>query len=159
VGDGGELVEIDAAARRRVMSIVPIVGYVQSKVFRFRLEQTVQGTGGRAIVVTRQAGWQTPDPVQTYASPMLWIDCYADPDRDQAGLMVQAYAVARCLDVLHNERDTYWGAVGSNPGLRVVYCGKAGEPRLMTDADRHRDDDPLGDMALVRTYWRLITEH
>lgn len=130
--------EVEAAIRRRLLSDPTVAGYVGERVFTHRLHDGVDvgETGRRAIVVRRVGGWATPDPVTTQEYPLVALDCYAGDSRDGEGNITafdatsSAYAVWRAADrLLHNpERGTWWGAIGSNPGLLVVTSQRWSEP-------------------------------
>jgi hypothetical protein len=131
-------VEIEPATRRRLLDDPTVAGYVDGKGFTHRLHDGVDvgETGGRAFVVRRVGGWATPDPVTSQEYPLLSIDCYAGDSRDAGGNITAfdatsgAFALWRTIDaVLHApERGTWWGAIGSNPGLLVVTSQRWGEP-------------------------------
>lgn len=136
--------EIEPATRRRLLNDPTVAAYVVDWVFTHRLHQGVDvgETGRRAIVVRRVGGWATPDPVTTQEYPLLSIDCYAGDSRDSAGNITafdatsSAFALWRAADrVLHNpERGTWWGAVGSRPGLLVVTSQRWSEPFAETSS-------------------------
>jgi hypothetical protein len=156
--------EIESAARRYLLSLQPVTGYVGQKVFKFRLQEPIEGTGGLAIVVNRQSGWAAPEQIGTTEKPRLSVDCWADPTRVVGSGEIQAldaedkaYALARvvrpyfCYPYLRN---VFIGAVGSNPGLRVVDSDCNIEPRLLED---HATD--RGDTVTVRIEFALSVQH
>lgn len=156
--------EVEAAARREFLSSDTVKGYTGERVFRHRLEEVVDGTGKHAIVVARNNGWATPDPVKTAEYPILGVKCYADSTRNATGEVTKedaadkAFALARVVTrLLHARRGRWWGAVGSNPGLMVVTCQKWKEPVLVTEKDKHGEGsgDPLGDSVYVYVEFAL----
>lgn len=156
--------EVEAAARRELLADDTVKGLVADRVFRHRLDEVVDSTGKQAIVVARNNGWATPDPVKTAEYPILGVKCYADPTRDAQGEIRQedaadrAYALARVVTrLLHARRGRWWGTVGSNPGLMVVTCQKWKEPVLVTEKDKHGEGsgDPLGDSVYVYVEFAL----
>lgn len=158
--------EVEAAARRLLIADQTVNGYVNGKVFRYRLEEKIEGTSGRAIVVARNNGWATPDPVTTQEFPILTVKCYADPSRDSEGNIRStdaedgAFALWRAVDkLLHGKRDEYWG--GPSNGLRVVTSQRWQEPVLITERDRHGQTagDPLGDTVYVHGQYALQVIH
>lgn len=157
--------EVTTAARRELLNRPAVTGHVVDKIFRDVLETSPQGTGGKAIVISKQPGWARPDTVKTAEYPVLWIDCYADVTREDDGEVAaadapdKAMALARTLDWLHGRRGERWGAFGSNPGLMVVTCARWAETRIITDADRHKSEPPLDDMVIARTVWALQVAH
>lgn len=144
-------------------------GYVVGKVFRHRLEEPVDGTAGMAIVVDRNNGWATPDPVKSQEFPILRLKCYADPDRDAQGQIARlnaedkAWALYRAADRLVHaaQRGARVGAIGADPGLMVVASSRSKEPALVTEKDRHgvTAGDPLGDSVYVVAEYNLIVVH
>jgi hypothetical protein len=145
-----------------------VKGLVSTRVFRHRLEEQIDGTGKQAIVVLRNNGWATPDPVKTAEYPILGVKCYSDASRNATGeikaedAVDRAFALARVVArLLHARRGQWWGAVGSNPGLMVVTCQKWKEPVLVTEKDRHGDGagDPLGDVVYAYVEFALQVVH
>lgn len=163
--------EIETAARRQMLTVDVIKGYVQSKVFKFSLLEHVQGTSGRALVIRRSNGWASPDPVQSSEYPLLVFDCWADPTRDSMGGVAaddavdKAYALYRAVNAqVHGIRDVWWGAGGANPGLRIISAARWGEPFHMTASDQHGSGPklmgtPLQDCAVVTVQYAIHTAH
>lgn len=124
--------EIEAATRRMLLADPTVNGYVAGKVFKFRLQE--QPTGGRALVVRRIGGWTAPGQgSQEY--PLVEVQCWADHTRDAEGLMVtadaeeNAWALYRAVNpLMHDVRNAWWGAMGSNPGLLIIGSYRSGEP-------------------------------
>jgi hypothetical protein len=165
--------EVEAAVRRRLLDDPTVAGYVADRVFTHRLHDGVDldSTGRRAVVVRRVGGWATPDPVTTQEYPLLSVDCYAGNSRDSAGNVAAfdatsgAYAVFRAADaVLHApERGTWWGAVGSNPGLLVVASQRFAEPFAETSSDllrgRASTGEELGSATVVVCRYAITCVH
>ena len=155
--------ELETAARRQLLGVPAVTGYVQQKVFKYRLEEMIDSTGGRAVVVRRSGQWSTPDPVQTSEYPVLTVDCYADPTRtpegeiDQLDAEDKAFAVFRTIDpVFHARRNERWGAFGSAAGLLVVSSARWREPSLVGDQP---GEDELGDVVIVRAQYAVHCVH
>lgn len=162
--------EVETAVRRMLLTVPTVTGYVQDKVWKFRLEERdkVEGKGSRAIVVSRNNGWATPDPVRSAEFPILRLRLYADPDRDDNGEITtynaeeKAWAMYRAVDPLfHNKRGVRWGGTESTAGLYVVTSKRHGEPSSTTAHEQHGhpSEDPLGDMAYVEVQYALQVIH
>lgn len=128
--------EVEAAIRRRLLADPGVNGYVAGKVWKYRLPETLDGTGGRAIVVWRDGGWAQPDKVKTSEFPLVNVDCWADHSRDERGAMLSAdaeenaWAVYRVVDmVLHGRLGEMWGE------LHVVTSARWGEPFVLGGRD------------------------
>lgn len=168
--------ELETAARRHLLRIPSVTGYVGRRVFKNTLVESPAGTAGYAIVVRRAVGWTTPDTVKTLEYPRLIVECWADPDREPTGetavenAIDKAYALYRAVDrVLHGRRDEWWGAGGTDPGLRVISCVRAGDPV----AANVMGPDPaapggggadgrsalFGEMAMVPAGYDIVTAH
>lgn len=160
--------EIETAARKMLLGVPAVTGYVQQKVFKFRLEEKVDGTGGRAIVVERNNGWASPDTVTSQEYPILRIKMFADPDRESSGEIKmlnaeeKAWAMHRVVDpLIHGKRGMVWGASESNSGLLVVTARRWKEPVLVGPHDLHGHPsmDPLGDSVYVEADYALQVVH
>ena len=99
------------------------------KVWKYRLEDPVDGSGGRAIVVKRVGGWAGPNAVNTQEFPKIRLELWSDHSRDLDGDvaaydgLTSAFAMFRAVDpLLHGVRDVRWGAVF------VVGCSRWSEP-------------------------------
>lgn len=153
--------------RRMLLQDPTVNGYVVGKVFRYRLEEKVDGTSGMAVVLVNDNGWATPNPVTTQEYPILQVRCYADPTRgplgeiSQADALDKAWALTRAIEpLIHGKRDVIWGRFGSSPGLRIITAQRWAEPWEMTDEDRHNtSEDPLGDSVYVATRYALQVVH
>jgi len=158
--------ELESAGRRHLMSDPAVRGYVQTRVFAFRLHEHVDQQGTRAIVLRRVGGWgNTPSSTQEF--PLLRLMCWADStrsDEDQArdDAISNAYAVHRVADaaLLQQRRNVWWGGYGVHRGLRVITIQRWSEP-----SHRTRDDGstyegmPLGDSAVVVNDYALQVVH
>lgn len=160
--------EIETAVRRMLLSVPAVTGYTQQKIFKFRLEEPIEGTSARSIVVSRNNGWAMPDEVKTSEFPILRLQLFSDPDRGAAGEILRlnaeekAWALYRVVDPLfHGKRDVWWGAGGSSEGLRVVTSRRWREPVLVTQHDLHGrpSADPLGDSVYVEAEYALQVIH
>jgi hypothetical protein len=128
--------ELPGATRRHLLEQPGVRGYVQDGVYKHRLLDHVNGTGGRAVVVRMAGGWDKPDHTQTSQYPLLAVDCWADCSRDEHGdrsaedCLDNAWALYRAVDdVLHQARNALWGASQSDPeGAYVVSCIRSQEP-------------------------------
>jgi hypothetical protein len=164
-------VELETAARRHLLADDTCKGYVSGRVYKYRLEEKVDGTGKTALVVSRNNGWATPDPIGSCEYPILRVDCYADPTRDDTGeirkldALDKAYAVARAV-----KRAFYWphrgrfmGGVGSDLGLMVMSIAPRSEPYATTRSDMHGGGrtivESLGDSVYVTVEFNLTTIH
>lgn len=152
--------ELPAAARRLLMQQPSVTGYVGSKVYKHKLWDHVDRTGGRAVVVRMAGGWETPDRIQTSQFPILAVDCWADCSRDGAGdkaaedALDNAWAVYRVVDpVLHRVRNAMWGASGADEGAYVVESFRWQEPFHQTKQDQAGAAVPysvdMGEAAVV----------
>lgn len=159
--------EIETAARRLLLADETVNSYVAGKVFKGTLLQTPEGTGGYAIVVRRGAGWWSPDPVNTSEYPLLVVECWADPDRENGVKKREngadkAWALFRAVDgLLHAQRDQWWGAGGANPGLRIISCARDSEPVAVGGPDARLGDRAaaFGDLWMVPAVYDVHTVH
>lgn len=157
--------EVVSAARRRLLATEAVRSQVGDKVWKYRLEDGLETSSGKAIVCLEDPGWATPVPDKTIEFPTLVVDCYADPTRD-GDKMIRTYdaeekalALARVVkDELHMKRAEWWGAVGSNPGLMVVRCTFGGW-RVITSDQQHASEKSLGALAKVRASFLLQVSH
>lgn len=159
--------EVESAMRRVIKNDPTVRGYVGDWVFKYRLEEKVDGTGKAAIVVGRDGGWATPQVVNTNEYPRLRVDCHADLSRDLDGTPLQgdaedrAWALWRSVDALLHpgKRGQRWGGFGSDPGLLVNTIARGQEPFLTVQKDQHAGDPPLGDTAVVSCYYNIDCVH
>lgn len=159
--------EIESAARRVLLLDQTVAGLVARWVFKWRLEEKVDGTGKQAIVLWRDQGWSTPDPVNTNEYPLLTVDCYSDASRGADGEMLaednvdRAFGLYRVVDraLLSVGRGKKWGAFGSDPGLLVNSVQRWSEPFKTEQSDQHQGDPPLGDVAKVTTTYAFDLVH
>lgn len=164
--------ELETAVRRLLLADETVAGYVGDKVFKNTLEEHVDGTGGRAVTVFRTGGWTAPDPVSSAEFPLLQVNCFADCDRDDDGLVTsrnaidKAFAVYRSVDrLLHGAREEWWGAGGRDEGLMIVSCARYVEPIAMEAQDQHATANvgnaqvPLGDSAFVWARYACVVVH
>lgn len=133
--------ELDTAARHMALADATITGYVVAKVFKYRLMEGLQGTGGRAVVFRRDGGWGRPDESRTVEYPVLKTECWADVDRDDNGEQMagkaeeKAWALWRALNArLHMVRGERWGYSEDPPrdGLYIVRASRWSEASIET---------------------------
>jgi hypothetical protein len=165
---GDEVVELESAARWELLQDQTVAGYVQQRVYKHRLMEKVDGTGKVAVVVFRDGGWASPDPVRTVEYPVLTVRCWADPTRDATGgysvwdAEDKAWALWRAVaNRLHGVRDQWWGARGTNPGLRVITCSRWTEPFVVGAGDVHSaaQAKEMGDSLYVEGSFAIETAH
>lgn len=157
--------ELITAARRWLLTLDDVRGYVDSRVYKYRLEEHVDGTGLRAIVLRYGSGWAARDPINTAEFPTLLVDFWADASRDPDGNMIIDDAISNALAMnralkphIHGLRDEWWGAGGTSPGLRIISAHSWGEPIIETARDVHvgaGGDVPKGESAVVTTTYAL----
>ena len=132
--------ELIPAARRHLNDMEVVAGFVQDRVWKDRLEDLLDGTGQRAIVVKRGGGWAMPQPRNTQEYPLLQIQFWADHQRnDDQTIRVEdglssAMAMYRAVDpLLHGVRDQWWGATSSTTGMWVIGCQRYSEPMPLAE--------------------------
>jgi hypothetical protein len=154
---------IETATRRYLLQQPTVTGYVGDKIYKWKMQYPLEGTGQLAIVVRRVGGWAAPDPVMTSKFPVLQIDCYADPDRNEFGEVIEntagdkASALAEAIEkVCHHRRGEWWGTFGSAQGVYIVSSARWTDARLRSQEDLHRKTEPdLGWLVYVRTEWAV----
>lgn len=159
--------EVEAAARRMLLTNDAVRGYVVDKVYRNRLGAKIDGTSGRAIVVYRNNGWATPDPVTSQEYPILAMKFYADPTRDEGDITKadaedKALAIYRVVNpLLHGRRGFRMGGLTPDTGLMVVTAARWKEPAIVTEKDEHgpTQGDPLGDTVYAYVEYALQVIH
>lgn len=151
--------ELETAVRKYLLASPAVVGYVGVRVYKFRLEGPLTGSASRALVVRRVGGWTAPDQVQTREFPLLQVECWADPDRDERGNVLvangpdKAFALYRVVDpLLHTVRGV------DLSDLQVVSSQRWSEPILITQDDSH-GDLVLGDSVKVVTRYAMSVVH
>lgn len=155
--------ELEPAARRRLLADITVAGYVATRVYTDRLEEPVQPMGLRAVVLTRGPSWSNSDTYEGASAefPTLVVDCWADCTRDDTGDIARtdratnARALWRAVHrLLHNpRRGQIWGRVGSNPGLLVNTSTQWLAPAVLEGGTRR--GTPLGDAAIVTATYAL----
>lgn len=155
--------ELTTAARRYLLGINDVTSQVQQRVFKWRLEEPIEGTGSPAIVVSQLGGWATPERVNTQEFPVLAVDCHADPDRGPGGEIAvdnafdKAFGLARAVRpwfFYPHLRGTWMGGIGSNPGLMVIECAPYTDPYI-----REGHEQEQGDVRVVRTEFAFVVVH
>lgn len=78
--------EIVTVVRKMLLGSDAVKGYVGDRIYKHRLEESVEGTGKRAIVVARGPNWRK---VEFGGSefPLVKVGCFADSSRDANGLV------------------------------------------------------------------------
>jgi hypothetical protein len=165
-------VEVESAVRRHLLGDAGVNGYADGRVYRHRLQEKVDGTGLMAFVVLRNNGWATPYPTGEQEYPIVRVECWADPSRDEEGQVTQAdapdraWAGARAVvrAMRWPIRGRMMGAVGSNPGLLVISVARRSEGFLVTEGDRHSSGgrsivDAMGDSVKVVVEFNMSTVH
>lgn len=124
--------ELTTAARRYLLAQAAVTGYVQTRVWKDRLEDVLDRTSQRAIVVKDAGAWSVPQRRNTQEYPLLRIEFWADHTRHDDGTidiedgMTSARALYRVVDpLLHGVRDVRWGGPD---GLFVIGCSRYSEP-------------------------------
>jgi len=161
-------VEVETAARRYLLAQSAVAAYVGTKVFKFKLEELINGSGGAAIVLNRVSSWAGSNPVNSSRFPILAVDVTTDSSRDDLGEITtvdatdKAYAATGVVIPLFTYpslRGQWIGAVGSNPGLYVISSAMWREPRLIGVGDMHGstvlNEAQIGDTKTVRTEFAL----
>jgi hypothetical protein len=135
--------EVTTGVRAKLLSIAALDSYVAGKVYKDRLEDTLDGSGGRAVVVDVPTGWATPQQVNTQEYPIVRVRLWADHQRDADGNvtvydgLTSARAMYRSMDSeLHGVRDERWGATLDRAGLFVVTCQRWTEPVPSAEPER-----------------------
>lgn len=157
--------ELETAARKLILADPTLNGYVSGKVYKFTLEEHVDGTGGMAIVVRRGSGWSASDPVKTSKYPTLYVDCWSDATR-QDGEVVIDNAIDRALSMtnavdklMHGVRDVMWGETVPGTGLRVITCQRWNDVYFASAKDVHGQGDlpdmPRGNSAVATMQFAL----
>lgn len=135
--------ELESAARRRLLDSATIRGYVGDRVWKRELHEVIDGSGKRAIVVRQGLPWNPSDHVQTPEFPLLVVECYSDHSRNEDGEIIEAdgvdnaRAVWRAVDnELHATGFEMWGGLR---GLPVMNCSRWSEgveltPHVPTEA-------------------------
>ena len=131
--------ELTTAARRFLLAQAAVTGYVQQRVWKDRLEDVLDGTGQRAIVLKDAGSWSLPQARNTQEYPLLRVEFWADHTRNEDGTidvedgMAGARALYRVVDpLIHGVRDVRWGG---DDGLFVIGCQRYSEPLPMTGSE------------------------
>lgn len=157
--------EVEAALRRFLLDQAVVTGYVGTRVWKDKLEDVIDGSGQRALVVGRVGGWAPPQLRNTQEYPIVRVEFWADHTRNEDGSirtedgLTSCYAMYRAIDpLLHGKRDVRWGVTGSSEGLLIIGCSRYAEPRplketaLATGQPRPTDADSFEAQAVVCDY-------
>lgn len=153
--------EIEAAARRFLLQQQAVTGYVQNRVWRHTRQETLDGTGQRAIVVRRNTGWAQREQRNTQEFPLLVVEYWADHTRDDTGAIMKtdaldnAFALYRVVDpLLHGKRNVKWG------DLTIVSSQCWAEPFSETAERSHgKRAAEIGDLAVVSATYAICCIH
>lgn len=113
-------------------------------IWRWRPHEQVEGTGQRAIVISRPRPWAVPNRHNTATFDLVQVDVYADPTRDAEGRPTKEDAEERALavcdeirNVMHFPRgaEIEWG--DGTGKIRVVssVAGQDPEVARMDDSE------------------------
>jgi len=127
--------EIETAARKQLLGKSSVTNLVGGRVWKFKLEEPLEGTGNCAVVVRRGGGWVKPGK-NSQEYPILVVECFADHSRDSAGNPVKddrderVMQLVREVDrVLHQvDREHRYWPEGDESGLYVIGCFRSAEP-------------------------------
>lgn len=158
--------ELETAVRRHLLADATVASLTSKQVWKYRLEERLDGTGKAAVVVRRDGGWSQPNELRPNEFPLLVVDCYADVSRDEYrnALMLdaedRASALYRAVDraLLAPGRGQWWGGYGSDRGLMVNSVQRWGEPVFISQADQH-SGAPLGDVVYMQARYGFDVVH
>ena len=148
-------------AVRRYLLESPVTSLVQGRVWKYRLEEKIDGTGKAALVLSRQSGWAGRDPVNTAEFPRLFVDVHVDPSRGPGGAVRvadgedRAYAIGRAVTPLFSYPQLLAkriGGYGSRPGMFVIFSQPYAEPRIVEGGHVGVKDD---DVVIIRYEFAL----
>lgn len=161
--------EVETAFRHHLMAVPAVRGYVQTRVFKHKLVEHVDGRGTRAVVVRRFGGWAEPERETTQEYPTMMVDCWADCSRNGAGEKLaedaidNAWAVYRAVDpAIHQLKDVMLGARGDDRGLYLIKAWRFAEPFQQTKDESHGGvayGVELGESAVVSVEYALVVVH
>lgn len=135
--------ELETAARKHLLDFDSIRVLVKDRVWKYRPEEALEGTGQAAIVVRRSGNWTKPGR-NSQEYPILVVECYADASRNPNAEMMQDDAEARCYQlarevdrVLHQlgGQHRHWPEDDPDEGLYVIGCFRGSE--ATEPADKH----------------------
>jgi len=127
--------ELETAARKHPLDQTRVQNLVSGRVYKFELEEPVEGTGKASIVLYRKEAWAKPGK-NSQEYPILVVDCYADHSRDPDGGQTKddrndrAFQLYREVDRVLHQKDRFsrqW-PVGDEDGLLVLGCFRGSEP-------------------------------
>lgn len=127
--------ELETAARKHLLDKVTITTLVGQRVWKFRPQEPLEGTGHAGIVVVRRGQWTKPTH-NSQEYPMLVVECYADHSRAADGEALKDDAEERCYQVgrevdrvLHQvDREHRHWPEGDTDGLYVIGSFRGSEP-------------------------------
>jgi len=153
--------ELETATRKHLLQqkgVTNLTGRgADARVYKFILEEPLEGTGKVALVVFRSGAWSAPIR-RSQEYPLLVVDCYADNSRDEDENKViddrndRAYQLYREVDrVLHqvNHFARRW-PTDDEDGLMVIGCHRGSEPTPPVEN---------AGVAMVRVTYDVIVVH
>lgn len=155
--------QVEAAARRELLNDDTVRSLTNGRVYKYRAEPDLQvdGTGRLIIVLNRQPGWQTPDPVKTGRFPVLQVKVIVDPSRSVEGWIEtldgesRAFALQTPLDRIFHFRRGWWcGRLGKQSGRYVISSQRWNEPTLQ-ETPGTRPPAEQGDLVTVNYEYAL----
>lgn len=135
---------LESAVRRQLLHDRKVSELAGDRVFKYRPRPgvVIDGSGRLSLVVNRQPGWGTPDPVNTQRFPVVRVEVTADPSRTPEGEIAVLDADDRAagwqliLDrMFHGKRGWWCGPVGKDPGLFVISSQRWSEPTRVVPPD------------------------
>jgi len=131
--------ELETAARKHLLNQVKITNQTgkgaTGRIWKFHLEEGLEGTGQAAIVLNSSKQWAKPG-MNSQEYPILVVECYADHSRDDDAdqtkddAMDRAKQLYREVDrVLHQtDRLTRHWPENDDDGLLILGCFRGTEP-------------------------------
>lgn len=134
--------ELVTAARRHLASQDQVKILFGDWIWKWKLEDKVEGTGRMAIVLRNGGQWSKPTH-NSQEYPILVVEVYADHSRMPDGTYPIANGEDRCMQgvrevdrVLHQvDREHRHWPEGDTDGLYVIGCFRGSEPE--TPVIRH----------------------
>jgi hypothetical protein len=127
--------ELVTAARKQLLRDTGIKNLVVDRVWKWRLEESLEGTGQTAIVLRNGGNWSKPGK-NSQEYPILTVECYADHSRTPDGSYPvldredRVMQLIRAVDRIFHQVDRevrYWPE-GDESGLLVLGSFRGTEP-------------------------------
>jgi len=133
-------VEIETAARLRLLQMPNVTNLVGNRIWKWEPEEALEGTGHGAIILRRSGQWTKPGP-NSQEYPLLVIEAASDYSRGPDGQAVandaetRVYAILREVDrALHQkDREVRRWPTDREDGLLVLGCFRGSEPTEPVD--------------------------